>query len=108
MRTTPHDARRRKAGQRVERPEQTRKQIDARDAGARHFTVAGALANLRNVAGCRPVAGFDEDDQRDLAAAIEALGRIDVRRRERTLIRESNRRFAKEQAVRADHDELNR
>ena len=107
-RTTPHDARRRKAGERVERPEQTRKQVDAREAGARYFMVAGALANLRNVERCRPVAGFGEDDQRDLAAAVEALARIDLRRRERTHIRESNRRFAKEQAIRADHDDLNR
>lgn len=70
--------------------------------------VCGALSNLRNVAGCRAVDGFGEDDQRDLAAAIEALARIDLRRRERTHIRESNRRFAREQAVRADHDDLNR
>lgn len=93
-RTTPHDARRRKAGERVERPEATRKQIDARDAGARHFTVAGALANLRNVERCRPVDGFGEDDQRDLAAAIEALGRIDERRKARAHEKSRAREYA--------------
>jgi hypothetical protein len=108
MRTTPHDARRRKAGERVERPEQTRKQVDAREDGARHFMVAGALSNLRGVIACRWVDGFDEDDRRDLVTAVEALSRIDQRRRERRLIRQSNRRFRKEQAVAADHDDLNR
>lgn len=108
MRSTPHDARRRKAGERVERSEATRKQVDAREAGARHFMVAGALSNLRGVAACRWVDGFNEDDRRDLDAAVEALERIDVRRRERGLIRASNRRFKKERAVAADHDDLNR
>lgn len=108
MRTTPHDARRRKAGQRVERPEQTSRQLAAREYGARHFVISGALVNLHMLTALNPVAGFGEDDQRDLAAAIEALARIDVRRRERAHIRESNRRFAKAQAIRADHDDLNR
>jgi hypothetical protein len=83
MRSTPHDARRRRAGQRIERPEATRKQIDARDAGARHFTIAGALANLRNVARCRSVAAFSAEDEGDVDAAIEALERIEARRQQR-------------------------
>lgn len=91
MRKAPHDDRRRKAGERVERPEPTARQVEAREAGWRYFVVAGALGTLRNMLQCRPNSIFGDEDMRDVAAAVEALGRVNDRRKARALDRQLER-----------------
>jgi hypothetical protein len=108
MRRTPHDARRRKAGERIERRESTPRQRAAMELGGRHFVVSGAVGALERIVLAPIVGGWTEEDHADVRAAAEALGRIDKRRRERAFIRESNRRFAKEQDALHDADMLHR
>ena len=78
------------------------------ELGSRHFVVCGAVGALDRIARASPVDGWAEEDRADVRAAAEALGRIDKRRRERAFIRESDRRFAKEQDALHDADMLRR
>lgn len=78
------------------------------ELGGRHFVVSGAVGALERIVLAPIVGGWAEEDHADVRAAAEALGRIDKRRRERAFIRESNRRFAKEQDALHDADMLHR
>lgn len=108
MRNTPHDARRRAAGEELPGRDSSPKQREAMELGSRFFVVAGALGALDRIVNAPVVPGWSHEDAAELRFARDALNRIDQRRKTRAHIRESNRRHAREQDALQNADMLNR
>lgn len=108
MRKTPHDARRRAAGEHLPGCDSSPRQREAMELGSRHFVVSGAVGALGRINHAPPIKGWTPEDDADVRSAFEALSRIDGRRRERAFIRDANKRHARELDALQNADMLNR
>lgn len=108
MKKTPHDARRRAAGEELPGRDSSPRQQEAMELGSRHFVVSGAVGALGRINHAPPIKGWTPEDDADVRTAFEALSRIDGRRRERAFIRDANKRHARELDALQNADMLNR
>lgn len=89
VRKTPHDARRRAAGENLPGRDSTPRQREAMELGSRFFVIAGALGALDRIVDAPVVPGWSHEDAAELRFARDALNRIDQRRKGRKALRDA-------------------